>query len=356
MARKRVTVDCYTHFACDAFVQYLEAQVGHPMVFRGLFSRIPELTDVAARLRFMDELDVDVSCLVPLPWLECEPALHADVELATQACRIANDEMAKLVAAHPDRFVGVALVPTVSAQAMVDETRRAVLELGLAGVALFCGPTVKPLDDPSFELLYSTCQELDVAVWIHPCRPQNYADYDQYQREGKGSLHQIWNSFGWIYDTSVAMVHIALGGVFRRYPHLKLISHHHGGMVPFFTERFITQRRNFQEEGDEDMLSDLKYFYCDTATFGVNSANIEQSLDFFLPGRVMFGTDTPMDMGNRGGFLASARKTIDGLRCLSADEAERERQLHNLYAGNVLAMLGKRAPPSLQTAPSLASL
>lgn len=38
------------------------------------------------------------------------------------------------------------------------------------------------------------------------------------QRQGEGSKHQIWNTFGWIYDTSVAMVHIALAGVFRRYP------------------------------------------------------------------------------------------------------------------------------------------
>lgn len=36
--------------------------------------------------------------------------------------------------------------------------------------------------------------------------------------QGEGSKHQIWNTFGWIYDTSVAMVHIALAGVFRRYP------------------------------------------------------------------------------------------------------------------------------------------
>ena len=36
--------------------------------------------------------------------------------------------------------------------------------------------------------------------------------------QGVGSKHQIWNTFGWIYDTSVAMVHIALAGVFRRYP------------------------------------------------------------------------------------------------------------------------------------------
>lgn len=40
--------------------------------------------------------------------------------------------------------------------------------------------------------------------------------------QGEGSKHQIWNTFGWIYDTSVAMVHIALAGVFRRYPGVTL--------------------------------------------------------------------------------------------------------------------------------------
>jgi uncharacterized protein len=139
--------------------------------------------------------------------------------------------MSKLVAAHPDRFIGVALVPTVSSALMVAEAQRAVLELGLAGIALFCGPTVKPLDHPDFEALYAVCESMGAPIWMHPCRPQNYADYDLYQAEGKGSQHQIWNSLGWIYDTSVAMVHIALAGVFRRYPKLKIVSHHHGAMV-----------------------------------------------------------------------------------------------------------------------------
>jgi uncharacterized protein len=142
------------------------------------------------------------------------------------------------VAAHPDRFIGVAQAPTVSSALKVAEAQRAVLELGLAGIALFCGPTVKPLDHPDFEALYAVCESMGAPIWMHPCRPQNYADYDQYQAEGKGSQHQIWNSLGWIYDTSVAMVHIALAGVFRRYPKLKLVSHHHGDMVSCFVELY----------------------------------------------------------------------------------------------------------------------
>ncbi|CAB1120000.1 unnamed protein product [Ectocarpus sp. CCAP 1310/34] len=282
---------------------------------------------------YMDEHGIDVHCLVPLPWLECEPRLHADETKALEACRIANDEMARVVARFPDRLIGVALIPTTTEQAMIQETTRAVKELGMAGVALFVGPTAKPPDMTCFEGLYRTCEELGAVVWMHPCRPQSYADYDAYK--GEGSKHQIWNTFGWIYDTSVAMVHIALAGVFRRYPGLKVVTHHHGAMVPFFTARFDTQRRNFQEVEGDDLLEDLRLFYCDTATFGESAANIQQAIDFFGKSQVLFGTDTPMDMGTRGMFT---RTTIASVEALGAAPEDKE----SFYAGNVLDMLGER--------------
>eukprot|EP00903_Cladosiphon_okamuranus_P006883 g6703.t1 len=326
-------IDCYTHFACPAFMDHLEAESGHPMVFRRLFSAIPELADIDARIRYMDEHGIDVHCLVPLPWLECEPGLHADETKALEACRIANNEMAQVVARYPDRLIGVALIPTTTEQAMILETTRAVQELGMAGVALFVGPTAKPPDMACFEGLYRTCAELGAAVWMHPCRPQSYADYETYK--GEGSKHQIWNTFGWIYDTSVAMVHIALAGVFRRYPGLKVISHHHGAMVPFFTARFDTQRRNFNEDTEDDLLADLRLFYCDTATFGESAANVQQAIDFFGQDRVMFGTDTPMDMGTRGMFT---KTTIASIEALGTTPADKEA----LYSRNVLSILGGR--------------
>ena len=63
----------------------------------------------------------------------------------------------------------------------MQETTRAVKELGMAGVALFVGPTAKPPDMACFEGLYRTCEELGATVWVHPCRPQSYADYDAYK-------------------------------------------------------------------------------------------------------------------------------------------------------------------------------
>lgn len=64
---------------------------------------------------------------------------------------------------------------------MVREATRAVTELGMAGVVLFVGPTAKPPDMPLFEGLYRVCEELNATVWLHPCRPQSYSDYDAYK-------------------------------------------------------------------------------------------------------------------------------------------------------------------------------
>lgn len=293
----------------------------------------------------MDDMGVDVSVLVPLPWLELDPELHANEGDAIKACRVANDEMAKVVRAYPDRFVGTALVPTISSSAMVEETKRALSpECGLRGVSLFCGPTVKPLDHPSFEPLYALCESMGAPIWVHPCRPQSFADYMAYApgedgAQGPGSMYQIWNTFGWVYDTSVSMVHVALGGVFRRYPELKMVAHHVGGMVPFFAVRFETQMRNFADQSRLHLLEDLTNFYVDTATFGEDSAALDIALKFFKPGRVCFGTDSPMDMGRRGLFTKAAMASLEGMKSLPDDPLERENMLKELFAGNAEQLL-----------------
>lgn len=86
------------------------------------------------------------------------------------------------------------------------------------------------------------------------------------------------------------MVHIALSGVLQRFPQLKIVAHHGGGLVPFFTERFDVQLSNFDSQAEIEKFKDLQRFYVDTATFGYNPSNIRQCLKFFEKGRVVFGT------------------------------------------------------------------
>ncbi|CAM9192980.1 unnamed protein product, partial [Heterosigma akashiwo] len=324
-------IDCYTHFASEEMVSFMEEKTGKPMVFRDLFSRIPTLTNTQARIEMMDQYDIDAHCIIPLPWLESSPEIHANPEWASSAARLSNVHFSRLSKEHPGRFHCAALIPTTNAEVMMAEVEFALSELGMAGLALFCGPTVRPLDDPFFEPLWAAAAAAGAPVWLHPCRPQFVPDYDAY-RAG-GSKYQIWNTLGWIYDTSVAMVHIAQAGVFQRHPDVKIVTHHHGGMVPFFAERFHTQAANFND--DAAFVADLAKFYCDTATFGEVPLNVRQALDFFGPDRVMFGTDSPLDMSAPGAFTTTGIACIEKLGLAEGERAK-------VYHRNCEALLARK--------------
>jgi len=51
------------------------------------------------------------------------------------------------------------------------------------------------------------------------------------------SMYEIWWTFGWPYETSAMMARLVFGGFFDRWPNLKIITHHLGGMTPYFDGR-----------------------------------------------------------------------------------------------------------------------
>ena len=73
----------------------------------------------------------------------------------------------------------------------------------------------------------------DLPVWLHPART---ADMPDYASEAK-SRFEMWWCFGWPYETSAAMARLVFSGLFDRHPDLKIITHHGGGMVPFYDGR-----------------------------------------------------------------------------------------------------------------------
>ncbi len=75
---------------------------------------------------------------------------------------IANDEVAGWVAAHPDRFAGVAAVPLDRPMEAVRELRRCVEELGFVALRMLPWLWEVPPTDRRFYPLYAACVELGV--------------------------------------------------------------------------------------------------------------------------------------------------------------------------------------------------
>jgi len=255
---------------------------------------------------------------------------------AVELCRICNDEMAEVVAKYPKRYVAaIANLPLNDMDATLKEVERTVKELGFKGVQIYTSVNGKPLSSEELMPLYGLMAELDLPIWIHP----NRHSYDRDYPSEEVSYHQIFSIFGWPYETTCAMTRLVFAGVLERFPRLKIITHHCGAMVPFFSDRLMTHYENGLERLGTKFFPGLtkppidyyRMFYADTALDGGASA-LRCGLDFFGEDHLVFGTDYPYDIGK--GRL-SQNRTIEAIEALKLPKAT----LDKVYEGNARRLL-----------------
>jgi aminocarboxymuconate-semialdehyde decarboxylase len=279
---------------------------------------VPVLFDLEARFRMMDQFDeyAQVICM-PGPPLEVIGGPDVNPELA----KAANDGLAEYVAKYPDRFPGfIASMPMNNLDAAVAEIDRAIKDLKAVGVQFYTNVNEKPLDLPEFRPLFEKMSEYDLPIWIHPIRGANFPDY---LTEDK-SKYEIWWTLGWPYETSAMMARLVFGGYFDDFPNLKIITHHMGGMIPYFEGRVGPGWDQLgARTSDEDLslvlkklkrphLDYFKMFYADTALFGSVSGT-KCGLDFFGADNVLFASDSPFDPEKGPGYIRETIKIIEEL-------------------------------------------
>ncbi|HEU4734108.1 MAG TPA: amidohydrolase family protein [Kofleriaceae bacterium] len=329
-------IDIFNHLYPRAFFDQFIAggAAGKDMGKR--VSNIATIVDLDQRFRAMDEFgDFRQVLTLPSPPLE----VLAGPERSPVLARAANDQLAELVRKYPDRFVAFAAsLPLNNPDASLAELERAVTQLGARGIQIFTNVAGKPLDTPELAPLFAEVARLDVPIWMHPARGADVADYKGEAR----SLFEIWWTFGWPYETSVAMARLVFSGLFDRHPDLKIITHHMGGMIPYFEGRV---GHGWDQLGtrtsDVDyaaLLRSMKHrpidyfrkFYADTALFGARAAT-RCGLAFFGVDKVLFASDMPFEPAP--GMYA--RETIDAIESLGLTAADKDQ----IYRGNAQRLL-----------------
>jgi predicted TIM-barrel fold metal-dependent hydrolase len=298
---------------------------------------VPSIVNLDERFRMMDLFDeyVQIVCLGSPPIEVFGPP-----PISTDLARVANDGMAELVHKYPNRFLGfVASLPMNDPDGLLRETERAIRELGAVGVQVFTNILGRPLTRPETMPLFDLMAKLDLPIWLHPARGANFPDY----KEESKSHYEIWWTFGWPYETSVTMAHLVFSGLFDQYPEIKIITHHLGGMIPYFEGRVGPGWDQLgTRTSDEDytlLLKKLKkrpldyfrLFYADTALFGAREGTI-CGLKFFGPKRVLFGSDMPFDPEKGSAYI---RWTIEIIDSLDIHPSERRA----IYEGNAKSLL-----------------
>ncbi len=328
-------IDIYCHIYPDRFFAEM-TKVAPKLENLGKRLRgITKLFDLNARFAEMDEYS-DYRQIISLPNPPIEEIAKPDVGL--QLARIANDCMAELCAKHPQRFPAFAAALCLTdVDGSVKEARRAITELGARGVLIYTDIAGEPLDLPKFEPIFACVEELDACVWLHPARTAAMTDY----RSEPKSRYELWWCLGWPYDTSVAMIRMVFCGLFDRHPKLKIITHHLGGMIPYYDGRIgpglqVLGARTSDEDYSK-VLPSLKRphmdylhdFYADTAMFAGGAHALRCGLEFFGGEHVVFATDTPL------GPIAPTLKAIEQLE-LAPDVARQ------VYCGNAERLLNMK--------------
>jgi len=239
-------IDLETHFYTKEYQEYMLARKEMPReeFYKG-FIRLwyepnvweshgvgieDSLLDVAeGRLKAMDEAGIDIQVL-SLSTPGCEQFSPAD---GTTWAKKTNDELAKAVRKHPDRFIGLAALAPQSPHEAADELERAVKELGLKGAKLNSHIGATYLDDKRYWGILERAQKLDVPIYLHPTTPHPnmltpYTDYG-YALTGP--------SLGFGAETAIHAMRMIYGGVFDEFPNLKVILGHMGEGLLFWMYR-----------------------------------------------------------------------------------------------------------------------
>jgi aminocarboxymuconate-semialdehyde decarboxylase len=276
----------------------------------------PKLTDIATRLADMDAMGVDIQAVSPSP---TQYYYWAERDLAEAIVGGVNTHIAEVCASAPDRFVGLGTVALQHPALAADQAEHAVRGLGLKGVEISTLIDGVDAGDPRFDPFWARMEALDAVVFMHPMGTSIGARLSRFY---------LSNIVGNPAETAMALSQMIFGGVFDRYPGLKLLAAHGGGYLPAYAARSDHgwEVRPEAHVCKEPPSAYMRRFWYDTIVYDPDQ--LRRLIEVVGADRIVVGTDYPFDMGDY-----DPHALIDALDGVSEDERSA------ILGGNAKALL-----------------
>ena len=332
-----VKIDLHTHilprewpdldakYGYSGFVrlEHYEPCCARMMIGERVFREITDnVWESSRRLEEMDQAGVSMQVLSTVPVMFSYWAKPAD---ALDLSRRLNDHIAEVVRANPTRFTGLATIPLQDSDLAARELERCVRELGLRGAQIgthvdanqhFGRLDSLNLDNAALQPVWSAAEQLGAAIFVHP-----------WDMVGKKRMPKYWLPWlvGMPAETSLAICSMIFGGVFARFPKLRVAFAHGGGAFPFTIGRVEhafhvrpdlcaidnkTNPRHYLASAGKPA-----HFYVDSLVHDADALRLLVHL--FGAKRVALGSDYPFPLGE-----ANAGQLIESMNLSSEDKAQ----------------------------------
>jgi len=239
------------------------------------------------RLREMDESDVAIQVLSTIPVLFNYWAKPAD---GLETSRFFNDHIAETVAKEPKRFIGLGTVPLQDIDAAIKEMERCVKELRMPGLEIGSNINGNNLSEKNLFPFYKAAEELNCALFVHP-----------WDMMGEKQMEKYWLPWlvGMPAETSRAICSMIFGGVFEKFPELRLAFAHGGGSFPFTIGRI---EHGFDARPDLTAIDNKVRPKDYIGKFWVDSlVHDQRAMDYLLDvigeDKICLGSDYPFPLG-----------------------------------------------------------
>jgi len=348
-------IDLHTHILPRAWPD-LDTKYGYPgfvrldhykpccarmMIGDRVFREITDnVWDPQRRMEDMDGENVSMQVLSTVPVMFSYWAKpHDGLDLS----RRLNDHLADVVRDHPKRFAGLATIPLQDPDLAATELERCIRELGLHGAQIGTHVDANPhsgridplnLDNVSLQPVWSAAEELNAAIFVHP-----------WDMLGKERMPKYWLPWlvGMPAETSLAICSMIFGGVFERFPKLRVAFAHGGGAFPGTIGRIdhgfnvrpdlcapdneTNPRKYLASKNQKGELVPAR-FYVDSLVHDPDA--LRSLLRLFGPQRVALGSDYPFPLGevHPGKLIDSMKLSVKEKKQVFSETAREFLGLH----------------------------
>jgi aminocarboxymuconate-semialdehyde decarboxylase len=283
--------DIHNHVVPESLVPHLRSEF--PVSVDGdvveadrvRFRLTAEFTDPATKLRRLEQAGLEAAIVSLVPALFC---YHAERGESARLAATVNNSLAEFCAAEPRRLRWMAQVPLQDPPSVTDVIERAK-DAGAVGIEVGTSMAGKPLDHSDFDPLWAAAAELALPVMLHPAYNAPHPGLEDWY---------LQNAIGNPLETSIAAERLMFAGHLDRYPSLRIVLLHGGGLVPWQIGRLKHARTVRPECRDINGNPDewLGRFVFDTLTH--DREVLGMLVKRVGPAHLVMGTDAPFDMSS----------------------------------------------------------